>query len=136
MNKLEIKSGSELLNTILPEIQFTVSELLSEGLHILGGSPKVGKSWLVLWWCLQIAKGEPIWNFETKKGTVLYLALEDPFTRLQDRLLDMTDEAPENLKLAIKSGTITTGLKEQIENFCIDHPDTKLIVIDTLQNLL
>ncbi len=135
MNKLEITTGKELLNTTLPETQFTVSQLLSEGLHILGGSPKIGKSWLVLWWCLQISNGEPIWNFETKQGTVLYLALEDPLTRLQDRLLDMTDDAPDNLKLAIKSDTLSSGLKEQIENFCTDNPDTKFIVIDTLQKI-
>ncbi len=135
MNPLDIRTGNELLNSILPETHFTISELLGEGLHILGGSPKNGKSWLVLWWGLQIAKGEPIWQFETRRGTVLYLALEDSFARLQDRLLSMTEESPDDLKLAVKSGSLSAGLQEQIEVFCNENPNTRLIVIDTLQKV-
>ena len=60
---------------------------------MFGGAPKVGKSWMVLLLALQVAKGEPLWNLPTKQGTVLYLALEDSQSRLQDRLNRLTDEA-------------------------------------------
>lgn len=126
-------NGETLLNQPLETQPFLVSHLIPQGLHILGGAPKVGKSWLVLWICLQIAKGEPIWNYETRQGTVLYLALEDSFERLQSRLLEITDEAPRCLHFAVLAKSITDGLDKQIEEFVKSHSDTKMIAIDTLQ---
>ena len=57
--------GQTLMSTVLPPIRFVVDKLLPQGLHILAGAPKVGKSWLALWLCLCVAKGEPVWNFPT-----------------------------------------------------------------------
>ena len=64
--------GETLISTVLPPIRFVVDKLLPQGLHILAGAPKVGKSWLALWLCLCVAKGEPVWNFPTLRGGVLY----------------------------------------------------------------
>ena len=38
-----------------------------------------------------ISTGTPLWNFDVKKGTVLYLALEDDYHRLQERLCKSYD---------------------------------------------
>ena len=46
---------------------FVVDTLLAQGLHILAGSPKVGKSWLALWLAVTVAKGEPVWNMPTRQ---------------------------------------------------------------------
>ena len=48
MNKTPLAyiDGETLLTTVLPSIRFVVSGLLSQGLHVLAGAPKVGKSWL------------------------------------------------------------------------------------------
>ena len=62
---------------ILEPAPFLVDELIPEGLHILAGAPKIGKSWLALWLCLCVAQGQPLWNFATTQGEVLYLSLED-----------------------------------------------------------
>ena len=56
--QLQTIDGQTLMNTPLCSGQFVVSSLIPTGLHILGGAPKVGKSWLVLWLCLQVARGE------------------------------------------------------------------------------
>ena len=127
--------GETLMSTILPPIRFVVDRLLPQGLHILAGSPKVGKSWLALWLCLCVAKGEPVWNFPTAQGGVLYLCLEDSWSRIQSRLLDLTDDAPAGLCFATMSERLHTGLVEQIEGFLAGHPDTALVVIDTLQRI-
>jgi len=116
-------------------LRFIVSGLLPEGLHVLAGSPKIGKSWLALWICLQVAKGENVWGFETLKSEVLYLCLEDSFARIQSRLFEITDEAPPTLHFAIMSDAIGHGLEHQIENFITEHTSTGLIVIDTLQKV-
>lgn len=137
MNKqtFDTIDGQTLLNTPMESPRFVVSSLIPSGFHILGGSPKVGKSWMMLWLCLQIAKGENVWHYQTKRGTVLYLCLEDSYERIQSRLLDITDDAPDNLHFTIIANSLADGLAGQIEVFLSQHPDTVLIVIDTLQNI-
>ncbi len=133
--KLETMDAETLMTTPMEPLKFIVSGLLPEGLHVLAGSPKIGKSWLALWICLQAAKGEKVWEFETLKSEVLYLCLEDSFARIQSRLFEITDEAPATLHFAIMSDTIGHGLENQIESFIKEHPSTGLIVIDTLQKV-
>ena len=112
---------------------FCIESLLPRGLCILGGDPKIGKSWLVLDWSVHIVKGEPVWGMKTKQGTVLYLCLEDNEDRLRQRLSLMTDEVPRNICFATETGTLADTLAEQIDFFMREHPDTVLIVIDTFQ---
>ena len=104
--KLAVIDGETLMDARLPKQRFCVQTLLPQGISMLGGSPKVGKSWMVLLIALQVAKGQPIWNLPTKQGTVLYLALEDTLSRLQERLNQLTDEAPASLYFATTAGTI------------------------------
>ena len=124
--------GDTLLDMDLPATKFVIKDLLPQGLAIIGGSPKVGKSWLMLDWCVRIANGEKIWNFSTMQGTTLYVSLEDTASRLQERLISVTDEAP-NVFFTTFSFKIGEGLEEQMKNFVAEHPDTVLIVIDTFQ---
>lgn len=134
---LELKTidADTLLSTPLPVTKFIVEGLLPEGLHILAGSPKVGKSWLALWICLQVSKGEPVWGLPTAHGTALYLCLEDSYARIQNRLFQLAEDAPNTLHFANLSGRIGGGLERQITSFLSEHPDTNLIVIDTLQKI-
>ena len=133
LNKLSVIDGETLLDMDLNAPRFCVQNFLPQGLIILGGAPKVGKSWLVLDLCVRIAKGEALWNMETMQGTTLYLCLEDPYFRIQQRLGCITDEAPPNLFFANTASTLAGALEQQIITFIKDHPDTVLIVIDTFQ---
>jgi len=112
-----------------------VAGLIPQGLHILGGAPKVGKSWLTLWLCIQVARGKSVWELSTEQGIVLYLSLEDSFCRIQNRLWDLTDEVIPNIHFSVMADTITGGLVKQIEDFLFEHPDTNFIAIDTLQRV-
>ena len=93
--QLQTIDADTLLSTTLPPTRFIIDRLLPQGLHILAGAPKVGKSWLALWLCLQVAQGTSVWDFPTHRGTVLYLCLEDSLTRIQSRLFQIADDAPE-----------------------------------------
>lgn len=135
MAKLKTIDADTLLSTPMPAIRFVVDRLLPEGLHILAGAPKVGKSWLSLWLCLCVAKGEPVWGFTTNKGTVLYLCLEDSLTRIQNRLFQITEDAPDTLHFATLAGSIGGGLEEQLKGFLSEHSKTVLVIIDTLQRV-
>ena len=76
-NRLLTIDGETLMSQPLTPLNFVVDTLLSQGLHILAGSPKVGKSWLALWLAVTVAKGEAVWGMGVKQGTTLYLCLED-----------------------------------------------------------
>ena len=135
MKKLETVTAEQLQSAPYAPVPFLVEELLPEGLHILAGAPKIGKSWLALWLCLCIAQGQPLWNFAVTQGEVLYLSLEDSYRRIQSRLFDLTEDAPPTLHFAILADTLKHGLEQQIEQFLTEHPATKLVVIDTLQRV-
>ena len=130
-------SAEELLSTPLPPVKWIIPDLLPAGLALFAGPSKAGKSWLTLWLCLQVAQGKPMWGREIEPHTVLYLSLEDTFNRLQKRLLQLvgSEEAPERLVMQTECGSIGQGLEEQLTSFLYQHPDTGLIVIDTLQKV-
>ncbi len=130
--KIKTVSGNDLLKMDLPDLKFPVEGFLPQGLHILSGLPKAGKSWMLLLLCLRVSEGEPFWLYQTNRGTVLYLCLEDSFNRIQQRLGILTEEAPANLYFAVMANSIADGLIQQIELVLEEHPDANLIVIDTL----
>ncbi len=125
--------GRTLMDRPLEPPNFVVDTLISQGLHILAGSPKVGKSWLALWLAVTVAKGEPVWNMTTKQGTTLYLCLEDSVLRIQNRLFEITEDAPSSVHFCTECDLIGQGLEEQVDAFVAAHPDTVLVIIDTLQ---
>jgi len=132
---LSVIDGKKLLALECDPPKFIVSRILPTGLSILSGSPKVGKSWLALWLCQQVSRGEPVWEFETRKGAVLYLALEDTIDRLHFRLAHITENGSEDNYFTTKADGVSSGLLEQLERFVAGKPDTGLIVIDTFQRI-
>ena len=131
--ELAVIDGETLMDMKLPPTKFCVDTLLPQGLCILGGASKIGKSWWVLDLCVRIAKGEPMWELKTAGGTTLYLCLEDTLRRVQNRLLCITDEVPPNAFFATSAGTLSDGLCEQIRYFVKEHPDTVFVAVDTFQ---
>ena len=126
-------SGAKLMDLEFMPQEFVVRGLLPKGLSILGGAPKIGKSWLMLELALRVAKGEPMWGMETKQGTVLYYCLEDTLKRIQQRLYCITENGPDNLLFETATGTLATNLEEEILLYIKKHPDMSLIIIDTFQ---
>lgn len=135
MKKMQTITARELYEMKLPPTRFVVDNLLPRGLHIFAGSPKVGKSWLLLQLALAVASGKPFWGLNTEQGTVLSLCLEDNYARLQRRISELTDEPPDTLHLAVLSDSLSDGLYDQLSTFIKVHEDTNLIVIDTLQKV-
>ena len=101
MKKLSTKSCEEIMTTVYKPIEFVIDGLLAQGLYILAGAPKVGKSWLALDMCLSIAKGESVLGQKTLQGTAVYLCLEDSYARIQNRLYEPTaPKSKDNIFLA------------------------------------
>ena len=133
INRLQTIDADTLQSTAYEPVSFVVDDLLPQGLHLLAGAPKIGKSWLALWLAVMVAKGDPIWGMGVKQGTTLYLCLEDSTLRIQNRLFEITDDAPASVHFSTNSDTLGKGLEEQLRAFLSEHPDTVLVIIDTLQ---
>ena len=135
MQKLQTVNAETLLYEPLEKPSFVVDSLIPTGLSLFCGSQKIGKSWLMLKLCLCVSQGIPLWDMTTMEGDVLYLCLEDTFCRIQDRLFRLTDEASGRLHFAVASCKLSDGLIVQLEDYLKDYPDSRLIVIDTLQKV-
>jgi hypothetical protein len=120
-----------------PQIKYIVKGYLVEGLTILAGRPKIGKSWLVLDWALAVADGGLVFdNVRCKQGDVLFLALEDNERRLQSRIgivLGRDDDWPERFCYATEWPRAHEGGLDKIRAWIKERPDARLVVIDVLQ---
>ena len=88
---LEYISAIELQNKDLPPTVYYVDKILPQGLNLICSVPKLGKSWLALDLCLSICNGTSFLNFKTKQAGCLYLALEDSYNRLKERMNKLLD---------------------------------------------
>ena len=133
---LHTVSMTELYQTTFDSRPSIIDGLLDAGAYLLVGSPKIGKSFLVAQIAYHVSTGQKLWDFEIHKGTVLYLALEDDYQRIQKRMFMMygVEDSP-TLRFATAASKLGGGLDEQIEGFIRDYPDTKLVIVDTLQKV-
>ena len=128
-------TAQELREMPLAPPVWIVEGMLSTGLHILAGAPKIGKSLLAVNVALAVGTGAPIWDRKTHKCGVLLLTLEETDDRNQKRLFSMADEASHCIKFWTEARTLQTGLMRDLEDEVSENPDTKLIVIDTFQKI-
>lgn len=133
---LHTVSMTELYQTTYKSRPPIIDGLLYAGAYILAGAPKIGKSFLVAQLAYHVSTGQKLWEYDVRQGAVLYLALEDDFGRIQNRMFMMCGvDDTDKLYFATVAGKIGNGLDEQLENFMREHPDTKLIIIDTMQKI-
>ena len=69
----------------------------------------------------------------TTRGTMLSLCLEDSTLRIQNRLFEITEDAPAKVHFCTESLILGRGLEGQLKAFLAEHPDTVLVIIDMLQ---
>jgi predicted transcriptional regulator len=138
---IRLVSAREIQEAELPSMEWIIENLLTEGLTILAGKPKVGKSWLSMNLGLSITRGDrALHHFRVKKADVVYCALEDNHRRIQTRLNKILATNPNNiapkgfyfLKENRDLPKLNEGGIEQLQMLLDDYPDIRLITIDTL----
>jgi len=133
---LDTISMIELYDTVYPPRTPIVDGFLYGGTYLFVGAPKVGKSFFMAQLAYHVALGLPLWEYPVHQGTVLYLALEDDYARLQRRLSQMFGvDGSDKLHFATQAKALNEGLEEQLEEFVKGHLDVRLIIIDTLQKV-
>ncbi len=126
-----------LLTKNLSPLDWTIPNFLPEGLFLLGGKPKQGKSWLALHMTLAIAGAVPFLEYyQTTQGACLYLALEDTEQRLQIRTKQLLTSMPISVNQAQVEFVTRWPVMDQggfthLEAYIKTHPSLRLIVVDT-----
>ena len=131
-------TADELMRTTFPPTRWAVSGLVSEGVNLLVGAPKLGKSWLALGIGVAVASGgRALGRIDVEAGDVLYLALEDTGRRLQSRLSAVLgdDPAPARLNLATECAALTDGGASRIGLWLDEHPDARLVIVDVFTKI-
>lgn len=133
---LHTVSMNELYETVYQSRPPVIDGLLYSGTYLFAGAPKVGKSFFMAQLAYHVSTGQKLWEYDVRQGTVLYLALEDDYQRLQERMSRMFGvEGTDSLHFAVYAKQLGAGLDEQLEKFIREHLDTRLIIIDTLQKI-
>lgn len=140
LQKVEFINADELMHITFAPLKWAVDGFLPSGLSILAGGPKVGKSILALHLSVGVAIGGCVLGkINVQQGDVLYLSLEDIQRRLQERIMNSSmfgnGERPSlsRLTLATKVQRQNEGGLEYIQWWLSNHPEARLVVIDTLQ---
>ena len=122
-----------LANHELPPVNYLVDDVIGSGLSLLAGEAKIGKSLLVLQLACAVANGETFLGKNVAQGRVLYFAIEDTPSRIQQRLLVMGLTPSARCHISTECRTLDNGLADTISAFVSKYPDTVLVIIDTLE---
>jgi hypothetical protein len=133
---VSVISAADLVGREFKEPKWAVPEMIAEGLTILAGKPKTGKSWAALDFAVAVGGGyQALGNIACEQGDVLLLALEDNQRRLHQRLKAVLQgqPAPAALQIATQWRRADAGGLDDLRTWLTAHPRARLVVIDTLQ---
>lgn len=129
-------SAAALQRKVFAALIWIVDGVLPEGATLLAGKPKSKKSWLALAVAVAVALcGKVLGYYDVVQGEVLYLDLESNQRRMKSRLNALIGAIawPDNLHFFTEWPRGLEGIA-MLDAWMLAHPQTKLIVIDILQN--
>jgi len=137
-SKLPGYSAAELEGKVFPPLKWVVPNYFPEGLTILAGKSKIGKSWLMLAMSYAVALGEAVLGERCQSRDIIYFALEDTERRMQDRsrqLLGSETGWPHNLTIVHELPNLDQGTIPRLRQYLDERPNTGVIIIDTLAKI-
>lgn len=128
-------TAAELISADFPSIDWVIPNLLPEGLTILAGRPKVGKSWAGLQIGGAVSTGGNVFGQKCKQGKVLMLVLEDGPRRLQQRIRQQGWEPSTRIVFHTDWKPLDKGGTLDLEREISQH-GYRVVIIDTLYKAL
>ncbi len=128
-------TATELLAMDFPEPKFIVPGFITEGVTLIGGKPKIGKSWMMLGMAIAVANGgKALDKVDCTSGDVLYLALEDSPRRLRMRLKKLLSGNPEPPMLVLTCDwpRLDEGGLDRLREWLDERPSMRMVIVDTL----
>jgi hypothetical protein len=132
--KPTVKLLRDLQSEALPDMKWAIPDIVPEGVTLLCGKPKLGKSWLLLSLLISVASGGvALGNVAVEQGEVLYISLEDKQKRLQKRtnILNQHQAVSDTFYYATEWSRLNEGGLDDLEEWIQEHPNVRLIGIDT-----
>ena len=125
---------NDIMETVYEKPPALIDGFLFNGIYIMAGAPKTGKTFLLEQIAYHVSTGKPLWDLAVRQGTVLYLAMDDSLEDIQTRMYRMFGpEGSDKLRFASWPCSIGNGLTDRLYSFLKKYEDTRLIIIDTFQ---
>ena len=132
-----VRTGEWLDQQEFPPLTYAIPSVIPEGFTVLAGAPKIGKSWFILSLCLAVASGGYALNaLAVDQRKVLYLALEDGDRRLKERIRQLIPGETISADFAFTTRVEPGQVVHTIDAWLRQHPDTGLVVLDTLGKVM
>jgi hypothetical protein len=128
-------TATDLMALEFAPARFVVPGLVGEGLTLLAGPPKIGKSMLMLDIAVAVATGgEALGSFPCEAANVLYLALEDGKRRVRERLQKIlgSDPVPDRLSFMFECRRLGEGALEDLRIACRAR-EPQVLIVDVLE---
>lgn len=132
---------NELMATVFPPVQWCVPEYVPEGLSVLAGRQKLGKTWLAMDWAIACASGGcAMGSVPCEQGDVLYIDMENGRRRAQDRI-NMLFPSPRNrpdlsrLQWQNEAPALGNGFLQSVDDWRRSVPRPRLLIVDVLQRV-
>ena len=132
-----VRTGEWLDQQVFPPLTYAIPAMIPEGFTVVAGAPKVGKSWFILSLCLAVASGgRALGALPVDQRPVLYLALEDGDRRLQEHIWQLIPDESIPADFAYVTRVEPGQAVNTMEAWLRQHPETGLIVLDTLVKVM
>lgn len=131
-------TAQDLMAMTFPPAKWAVDGVLVEGVSLIAGPPKAGKSWMALGFCVAVCSGgRALGSIQVEQGQALYLALEDTGRRLQNRMSIVLAgaAAPPGLVLATECPPMRAGGLDLIANWAERQANPRLVVVDVFERI-
>lgn len=117
-------------------VRYVLQGFIPEGVTILAGKPKAGKSWFSMDFAIAVAAGRfTLGTLKPPQGDVLYLALEDNERRLKRRISKLLGDIaswPSRLTFKTEWRRTNEGGLDDIREWINECEKPRLVVVDIL----
>ena len=134
-----VYTAAELYDKIIPPMRWVAVDFMAEGVTMLSGRPKGGKTLLALQLGIAVEKGEPFLSrYQTVKGAVLYVNVDDPSQKRLQANLHLLGGRVDGLTFMSALPELDNGgieiLDKELARMAQTNP-CRLLILDTLTAL-